>query len=80
MLMPTVACLPPPVERLLADADYFTERNLLSLRNTRLGNLLGLAALTVPTREPMVGLMIVAGPGEEERLVGLGRALERILG
>ena len=79
LLMPTVAILPPPVERLLADAAYFTERNLMSLRNTRLGNLLGLSALTVPTPAPMVGLMIAAGPGEETRLLALGQAFERAL-
>ncbi|HUF87107.1 MAG TPA: amidase family protein [Thermohalobaculum sp.] len=78
LLMPTVPCLPPPVERLLADADYFIERNLLTLRNTRLGNLLGLSALTVPTAAPMVGLMIVAGPGEEDRLLALGQSAERL--
>lgn len=80
LLMPTVPCLPPPVERLLADAEYFTERNLLTLRNTRLGNLLGLSALTVPGPAPMVGLMIVAGPGGEDRLLGLGQPIERLLG
>ncbi len=35
---------------LLADDDYYTKRNLLALRNTRLGNLLTLCALTVPLR------------------------------
>ncbi len=79
LLMPTVAILPPPVERLLADKAYFTGRNLMSLRNTRLGNLLGLSALTVPTAAPMVGLMIAAGPGEEARLLALGQAFERAL-
>lgn len=79
MLMPTVPILPPPVERLLADAGYFVERNLLALRNTRLGNLLGLCALTVPTPVPMVGLMIVAAPREEELLLALGQGIERVL-
>jgi len=80
LLMPTVPILPPPGARLLADKDYFTVQNLLALRNTRLGNLLGLSALTVPTPAPMVGLMLVAGPGEEDRLVALGQAAERALG
>jgi aspartyl-tRNA(Asn)/glutamyl-tRNA(Gln) amidotransferase subunit A len=79
MLMPTVPILPPLAERLLADRDYFAERNLLSLRNTRLGNLLGLCALSVPTPAPMVGLMIVGAPHEEDRLLALGQSIERLL-
>ena len=79
MVMPTSPILPPPVERLLADHAYFVERNMLGLRNTRIGNLLTLSALTIPTATPMVGLMLVAGPGQESHLLGLGQAIERIL-
>jgi aspartyl-tRNA(Asn)/glutamyl-tRNA(Gln) amidotransferase subunit A len=77
--MPTTAILPPPVDRLLANEAYFTERNLTGLRNTRLGNLLTLSALTVPTAAPMVGLMLMAGPGRENLLLALGRAAEPVL-
>lgn len=80
MVMPASAILPPPVERLLADEAYFTERNLMALRNTRLGNLLTLSALTVPTATPMVGLMLVGGPNREAELLALGRAVEPLLG
>jgi aspartyl-tRNA(Asn)/glutamyl-tRNA(Gln) amidotransferase subunit A len=79
MVMPTSPILPPPVERLLSDDDYFTARNLLGLRNTRMGNLLGLSALTIPTTTPMVGLMLVAGPGQEDYLLALGQAMEKII-
>ena len=80
MLMPTSPCLPPSVADLLADEDYFSERNLLALRNTRLGNLLTLCALTVPSATPMAGLMLVAGPGREGKLLALGRAVEGVVG
>jgi aspartyl-tRNA(Asn)/glutamyl-tRNA(Gln) amidotransferase subunit A len=80
MLMPTAPCLPPPVAALLADDDYYVERNLLALRNTRLGNNLILSALTVPMATPMTGLMLVAGPGQEDRLLALGQAIEGVLG
>jgi aspartyl-tRNA(Asn)/glutamyl-tRNA(Gln) amidotransferase subunit A len=80
MLMPTAPCLPPLVAKLLADDQYFAKRNLLALRNTRLGNLLTLSALTVPTAAPMVGLMLVAGPGQEDRLLALGQAMEGVVG
>jgi aspartyl-tRNA(Asn)/glutamyl-tRNA(Gln) amidotransferase subunit A len=80
MVMPTSPILPPPVDRLLADDDYFVERNLLGLRNTRMGNLLTLSALTIPTATPMVGLMLVAGPGQEDLLLALGQAMEPVVG
>jgi aspartyl-tRNA(Asn)/glutamyl-tRNA(Gln) amidotransferase subunit A len=80
MLMPTSPCLPPLVADLLADDDYYIERNLLTLRNTRLGNLLTLSALTVPMATPMTGLMLVAGPGQEDTLLALGQAVEGVVG
>lgn len=80
LLMPTSPILPPPVERLLADADFYVERNLMALRNTRLANLLGLSALSVPAPAPMVGLMIVGAPMAEAELLAVGRGVERILG
>lgn len=79
LAMPTTACLAPPVERLLSDDAYYVERNLMALRNTRLGNLLGLCAITVPTPEPMVGLMLMAAPGQEARLLAVAAAVERAL-
>ena len=79
MVMPTSPILPPPVDRLLADHAYFVERNLLGLRNTRMGNLLTLSALTIPTATPMVGLMLVAGPGQESYLLALGQAMEGVV-
>jgi aspartyl-tRNA(Asn)/glutamyl-tRNA(Gln) amidotransferase subunit A len=79
LAMPTSAILPPPVDRLLADDSYYIERNLMALRNTRIGNLLGCSAITVPTGIPMVGLMLVAEPGGEQRLIRAGRVLEQVL-
>jgi aspartyl-tRNA(Asn)/glutamyl-tRNA(Gln) amidotransferase subunit A len=76
LVMPTVACLPPFADRLLTDDAHYTERNLLALRNTRFANLLGLSAITLPLPEPMTGLMLVGGPGDEARLLAAGRALE----
>jgi aspartyl-tRNA(Asn)/glutamyl-tRNA(Gln) amidotransferase subunit A len=80
LLMPTVPCLPPRVAALMIDDQYYVERNLLALRNTRLANLLTLSALTVPTAAPMIGLMLVAGPGHEELLLALGQMVEAVIG
>ncbi|GMG80880.1 amidase family protein [Paralimibaculum aggregatum] len=77
--MPSVACLPPEVARLEADEAYYTERNLLALRNTRIANLLGLSAITLPLPETHCGLMLFEGPHQERRLVAWARALEPLL-
>ena len=79
VLMPTAATLPPNLERLITDQDYYVPENLLALRNTRAGNLMGLAALTLPTGVPSCGIMINTGPNTEERLLRIGAAAERAL-
>lgn len=79
VLLPTTPNLPPNVERLLADPEHFAAENLLTLRNTRVGNLFGLCALTLPTGVPSCGLMAMAAPGAEARLLRLGAAAERAL-
>lgn len=76
VILPTVACLPAGIDRLMADEDYYVDRNLLTLRNTRIGNLLDLCSLTLPTGSPATGLMFFAPPGQEGRLLRLGRAAE----
>ena len=79
VLVPTSPILPPNAERLLSDNDYYVSENLLSLRNTRIGNLLGLCALTLPTAQPSCGLSLMAAPMQEDRLLRLGMAAERAL-
>ncbi|ROU02876.1 amidase [Histidinibacterium lentulum] len=79
VLSPTVAIRPPKAEALLADSEHYTASNLMALRNTRAGNLMGGAALTLPTGVPQCGLMFTAGPGTEAALLRLGRAAEQAL-
>jgi aspartyl-tRNA(Asn)/glutamyl-tRNA(Gln) amidotransferase subunit A len=55
-------------------------KNLLTLRNTRIGNMMGLCALTLPTGIPSCGLAAMAAPFSEARLLRLGRAIELALG
>jgi aspartyl-tRNA(Asn)/glutamyl-tRNA(Gln) amidotransferase subunit A len=79
VLMPTVPILPPRADVLLADADYFTARNLMALRNTRFANTLGLCALSVPLPQPAVGLMAYGKPFHEARLLAIGTAIEGVV-
>lgn len=79
VLCPTCPITPPNVERLMTDSDYYVTENLLTLRNTRIGNLMGLCALTLPTEVPACGVTLMAPPRAERRLLRLGRAAETAL-
>ena len=59
------------------DQDFFAAENLLTLQNTRIGNLMGLAGLTLPTGVPSCGILF-QGP-TEERLLRIGAAAEKAL-
>lgn len=83
LLFPTTAIGPSPIADLEADIEAYRAANVAVLRNTRRGNYLGCCALTllcgcdgngVPT-----GLMLMAPPGDDERLLRLGYAMEPVL-
>jgi len=80
VLIPSSAILPPNRERLLDDEDYFTRENLLALRNTRIGNLMGLCAITLPTGTNGCGIMAMANPFTEAKLLQMAAAMERCVG
>lgn len=77
VILPTTPILPPKQAAALADEAYFSARNLLALQNTRIGNLMGLAGLTLPTGIPSCGILF-QGP-DEGRLLRLGQAAEEAL-
>jgi len=79
VLCATSPILPPDLQRLMSDHDYYVTENLLSLRNTRIGNLMGLCVLTLPTGVPSCGISLMAAPNTEEALLRLGAAAEAAL-
>lgn len=79
ILAPTTAILPPKIDRLIADNSYFSDQNLLTLRNTRFANLMGLPALTIPTRSNFCGFMIIGNPFQEKSLLRIGNGIEKII-
>lgn len=79
VLIPSAPIMPPNLARLESDHDYYVSENLLALRNTRIGNLMGLCALTLPTDTPSCGLMLMCPPNMEERLLRLGAGVEEAL-
>ena len=79
VILPTSAILPPKIDALLADEAFFTQENLLALRNTRIGNLLGLCGVTLPTGTPSAGISFWGNAGEDLRLMQVAAAAERAL-
>lgn len=80
VLLPTAPNMPPDAERLEADAAYFATENMLTLRNTRIANLLGVPALTLPTMQPACGIMLMGAAGQERHLLRVGAAAEPVVG
>ena len=83
LLLPTVAVGPPPIAALEADVEVYKAAGAAILRNTRLANYLECCALTLPCGHDRngvpVGLMLMAPPGDDERLLRLGSAIEPLL-
>ena len=79
VLTPTAPNLPPDLSRLESDNEYYVTQNLLTLRNTRIGNLMGICGLTLPTGTAGCGLQIMCAPGLDARLLRLGAAAEAAL-
>ncbi len=79
VLCPGAANMPPNVERLAAEPDFYQQQNLLTLRNTRVANLMGLASLALPVGVPSVGILLNVAGGDDARLLRIGAAAEAAL-
>lgn len=79
VLCPTCPITPPDVERLMTDSAYYVQENLLTLRNTRIGNMMGLCAVSLPTGTPACGISLMAPPRQETRLLRVSAAAEASL-
>ncbi|MBY6066150.1 amidase [Leisingera aquaemixtae] len=79
VLSPVSPILPPNLDRLQSDHDYYVHSNLMALRNTRIGNLMGLCGLSLPTGIPSCGLQVLGQPDCEEALLRTGAAIEAAL-
>ena len=79
VLMPTAPNLPSDAARLMTDNAYYVTENLLALRNTRVGNLFGLCAVSLPTGTPSCGICLCGRPFGEEALLRLSKAAEDAL-
>ncbi|MFQ3253633.1 MAG: aspartyl-tRNA(Asn)/glutamyl-tRNA(Gln) amidotransferase subunit A [Loktanella salsilacus] len=79
VIMPTAAIMPPNVDRLLTDDDYYKSENLLALRNTRVANLMDLPAVSLPTGTPSCGIMLCGHTGQDDRLLRVAAQAEAAL-
>lgn len=79
VILPTSPILPPDAQRLLTDGDFFAAENLLTLRNTRIGNLMGLPAVSLPTGHPGCGIMLMGRAGADRALLVTAAAAEAAL-
>lgn len=79
VLIPSSSILPPDAARLEADDAYFISENLLALNNTRIGNLMGGCAITLPLQASTCGIMAMCGPFAEAKVLHVGAAIERVL-
>jgi len=83
LVMPTTAITAPEVAPLEADDALFHKVNLSALRNTMLGNILGLCGMALPNgrdhRNLPTSILVSAPGGEDERLLGDALAMERIV-
>lgn len=83
LITPTVAVTPPRIAE-VAEPEAYARLNMLALRNTVVGNLLGLCAVTLPAGTDRaglpVGLQLLAAPGREARLLRVARRIEAVLG
>lgn len=81
LLVPATVIPPRPIEAIDASIETYTDANLGYLRNTSLGNVLNLCAVTLPcgfTREGLpIGLMIYAKPFDEATALRVAWAYEQ---
>jgi len=83
LVMPTIAISPPAIATVQDDHDAWIQANVMTLRNTRLGNFLDCCAITLPCGRDdngiPVGLMVMAPPRHEAQLLRTAAALEPVL-
>ena len=79
IIAPSSPIKPPKTQKLIEDFNFFTEQNILALRNTRMANSLNLCSLTVPLKTNFSGFMLFCHPNEEDKLMRIGLTLENLI-
>lgn len=80
LIYPTTPMIAPRLAELQDDAEY-ARLNMLALRNPSVANFLDTCAISIPIQaegEAPVGLNILGHPGQDEALLALAAALEKM--
>jgi len=90
MLMPTTPIPAPELEPLMADKSLFHKVNLMTLRNTTLGNIFNLPGVAMPMNSARMNsarmkdqrptsLLVSTHAGRDDQLIEVARICEDIL-
>jgi aspartyl-tRNA(Asn)/glutamyl-tRNA(Gln) amidotransferase subunit A len=81
VVLPTTPNTAPPIAALADDKDY-VRLNVLSLRNTSVGNFLNVCAISLPMQAPgdaPCGFMLMAPWGRDREMFDIAASVERLL-
>lgn len=81
MLMPTVPILPPKISDVENNQELYNKNNILALRNTSIGNVLPMCAVTIPNKycDLPVGIMLYKAVGEDYSLLKIADYYNNII-
>ncbi|MGQ7843266.1 amidase [Granulosicoccus sp. 3-233] len=83
LLFPTTVITAPSIAALEADDEHFRQVNLLTLKNTMLGNYLGTPGVSLPIGKDgqglPIGVLVSAAVGQDDRLLSVCKAVESAL-
>lgn len=80
-IAPTVAIIPPTIEDVDNDETYFST-NMMTLRNTSVGNFLDRCSISLPCHNPgeaPVGFMLTGAHGDDHHLFEVSKTVETII-
>ncbi|MFK7845546.1 MAG: amidase [Rhodothermales bacterium] len=83
LILPTTPAIAPSISALESSDERYFSANVLMLRNTSIINQIDGCALSIPCHEPNtppVGLMIAGASMQDEKILRIGLAIEKLVG
>ncbi|MCT4656392.1 MAG: amidase [Cohaesibacter sp.] len=82
VLLPSVAIVPPELKPLLSSDEAYAQANAMVLRNTAIGNVLGVPAASIPVgheETAPVGLMVMGEAGQDALVQDIAQSIDAAL-
>ena len=80
ILMPTVPILPPKINEVQNNEQLYDKYNMLTLRNTRIGNVLPMCSISLPCPGDLpIGIMLSMSIENDEKLINLAESIYNII-